>query len=40
MTRAGGALYGLAIGDALGMPTQSLSRQRVRDDYGVITGFL
>jgi ADP-ribosylglycohydrolase len=38
--RAGGALYGLAIGDALGMPTQSLSRQRVRDDYGVITGFL
>lgn len=40
MTRAGGALYGLAIGDALGMPTQSLSRRRVRDDYGVITGFL
>jgi ADP-ribosylglycohydrolase len=37
--RATGALYGLAIGDALGMPTQSLSRQRILDDFGVLTGF-
>jgi ADP-ribosylglycohydrolase len=26
-SRARGALYGLAIGDALGMPTQMLSRR-------------
>ncbi|MEV5707208.1 ADP-ribosylglycohydrolase family protein [Actinoallomurus sp. NPDC052274] len=43
MTRAGerasGTLYGLAIGDALGMPTQSLSRQQVKDVYGMLTGF-
>ncbi|MCO5993930.1 ADP-ribosylglycohydrolase family protein [Actinoallomurus rhizosphaericola] len=38
--RARGTLHGLAIGDALGMPTQSLSRQRVKDTYGVLTGFL
>ncbi|MEV5749174.1 ADP-ribosylglycohydrolase family protein [Actinoallomurus sp. NPDC052308] len=38
--RASGTLYGLAIGDALGMPTQSLSRQQVKDAYGVLTGFL
>ncbi|MFL6052842.1 MAG: ADP-ribosylglycohydrolase family protein [Actinoallomurus sp.] len=38
--RASGTLYGLAIGDALGMPTQSLSREHVKDTYGVLTGFL
>jgi len=27
--RARGALYGLAIGDALGMPTQLLSRPQI-----------
>jgi len=32
--RARGALYGLAIGDALGMPTQSLSRAEVVARYG------
>jgi ADP-ribosylglycohydrolase len=38
--RAAGALYGLAIGDALGMPTQSLSRERIRRDFGTtLTGF-
>ncbi len=37
--RAAGALYGLAIGDALGMPTQLLSREQVKDAYGVLTGF-
>jgi ADP-ribosylglycohydrolase len=32
--RAAGALYGLAIGDALGMPTESLSRAQVVARYG------
>lgn len=35
--RALGAFYGLALGDALGMPTQSLSREQIRDRYGRIT---
>jgi ADP-ribosylglycohydrolase len=34
-----GALYGLAIGDALGMPTQLLSRQRILETLGRLTGF-
>ena len=37
--RALGALYGLAIGDALGMPTQLLSRERIAARYGTLTGF-
>jgi ADP-ribosylglycohydrolase len=38
--RAAGALYGLAIGDALGMPTQSLPRALIIDRYGeVLNGF-
>jgi ADP-ribosylglycohydrolase len=37
--RARGALYGLAIGDALGMPTQMLSREDVAAHFGVIDGF-
>jgi ADP-ribosylglycohydrolase len=38
--RARGALYGLAIGDALGMPTQMLSRREITDRYGgMLTGF-
>jgi ADP-ribosylglycohydrolase len=32
--RAAGALYGLAIGDALGMPTESLPRAQVVARYG------
>ncbi len=32
--RAAGALYGLAIGDALGMPTESLPRSQVVARYG------
>ena len=32
--RALGALYGLAIGDALGMPTQMLSRERIVARFG------
>jgi ADP-ribosylglycohydrolase len=38
--RARGALYGLAIGDALGMPTQLLSRPQIVDRWGpLLTGF-
>jgi ADP-ribosylglycohydrolase len=38
-SRAAGALWGLAIGDALGMPTQLLSRQEIHTRYGSIRGF-
>jgi ADP-ribosylglycohydrolase len=38
--RARGALYGLAIGDALGMPTQMLSRPQIVARWGAfLTGF-
>jgi ADP-ribosylglycohydrolase len=38
--RALGALYGLAIGDALGMPTQSRSRPEIVARYGsLLAGF-
>jgi ADP-ribosylglycohydrolase len=40
LDRAHGALLGLALGDALGMPTQSLPREAVRERYGRITGFV
>ena len=33
-SRARGALYGLAIGDALGIPTQMLSRDEIRARWG------
>src|ERR1700744_3688543 len=36
--RARGALYGLAIGDALGMPTQLLSREQIIDRWGPLLG--
>jgi ADP-ribosylglycohydrolase len=39
-TRARGALYGLAIGDALGMPTQLLSRREITERWGgLLHGF-
>src|SRR5579862_6443002 len=39
-SRARGALYGLAIGDALGMPTQLLSRWQVMERWGpMLSGF-
>jgi hypothetical protein len=39
-SRATEALYGLALGDALGMPTQMLSRPQITARYGpVLTGF-
>jgi ADP-ribosylglycohydrolase len=34
-----GAFYGLAVGDALGMPTQSMSRARIAARYGPLTGL-
>jgi ADP-ribosylglycohydrolase len=38
--RAAGALYGLALGDALGMPTQMVPREQIVARYGVVlTGF-
>lgn len=37
--KAIGALLGLAIGDALGMPTQDLTPERIKADHGRITGF-
>ncbi len=35
-----GALLGLAIGDALGMPTAGLSPDAVRERYGEVEGYL
>ena len=37
-SRALGALYGLAVGDALGMPTQSLPRAEIVARYGAVVG--
>ncbi|WP_413104944.1 ADP-ribosylglycohydrolase family protein [Streptomyces sp. Inha503] len=37
--RALGALYGLAIGDALGMPTQIMSRRSIVARFGTVTDF-
>ncbi|MFL6098787.1 MAG: ADP-ribosylglycohydrolase family protein [Actinomycetales bacterium] len=39
LERARGALVGLAIGDALGMPTEGLPFETVRRRYGVLAGF-
>ena len=39
VARARGALYGLAIGDALGMPTQCLPRDAVQSLFGRLTWF-
>ncbi|MFE9249021.1 ADP-ribosylglycohydrolase family protein [Streptomyces sp. NPDC007088] len=39
LDRALGAYYGLALGDALGMPTQVMSRADVARVYGHLTGF-
>ena len=39
-SRAHGALAGLALGDALGMPTQAMSPEQIRAVYGRITGLV
>ncbi len=38
--RAGAALLGVALGDALGMPSQTLGRDEIRRRYGTITDFV
>lgn len=38
--RAMGALAGLALGDALGMPSQTLPQATIREKYGKITDFV
>ncbi|CAA9373963.1 MAG: ADP-ribosylglycohydrolase YegU [uncultured Propionibacteriaceae bacterium] len=37
--RARAALHGLAVGDALGMPTQLMARDQIAARFGVLTGF-
>ena len=39
-SRAYGTLAGLALGDALGMPTQAMSPEQIRAVYGRITGLV
>ncbi len=39
-SRACGALAGMAIGDALGMPSQTLSRSEIAQHYGEITTYV
>lgn len=39
MSRAVNTLVGLAVGDALGMPTQSMSRSAIAERYGAIDGL-
>ncbi|MDU2794291.1 MAG: PfkB family carbohydrate kinase [Actinomyces sp.] len=39
-SHAHGALAGLALGDALGMPTQAMSPEQIRAVYGRITGLV
>ena len=40
LSHAHGALAGLALGDALGMPTQAMSPEQIRAVYGRITGLV
>ena len=40
LSRAHGALAGLALGDALGMPTQAMSPEHIRAVYGRIAGLV
>ena len=40
LSHAYGALAGLALGDALGMPTQAMSPEQIRAVYGRITGLV
>jgi ADP-ribosylglycohydrolase len=39
LDRAYGALLGLAIGDALGMPTQYMPRSLISERFGLLAGF-
>lgn len=40
LDRVHGVLAGLAVGDALGMPTQSFTRQQIRERWGELTGLV
>jgi ADP-ribosylglycohydrolase len=40
LERSRGALWGLAIGDALGMATQSLPRELIASTWGLLDGFV
>jgi ADP-ribosylglycohydrolase len=40
LSQALGALTGVALGDALGMPSQTMSRDQIKTAYGRITGFV
>jgi len=40
VSRARGALVGVAVGDALGMPSQTFSREEIVVSFGRITSFL
>lgn len=40
LARATGCLYGVALGDAMGMPSELWPRKRVQRHFGRITGFL
>lgn len=40
LSRAYGAFAGLALGDALGMPTQAMSPEQIRAVYGRVTGLV
>jgi ADP-ribosylglycohydrolase len=39
-SRSRGALLGAAVGDAMGAPVEGMSRSAIREQYGVVTGFL
>ncbi len=38
--RALGALAGVALGDAMGMPTQTLTREQIKAIYGTVTDLV
>ena len=38
--RALASMTGLALGDALGMPTQSMSLSQIREDHGIVVEFV
>ncbi len=40
LDRATGALWGVALGDALGMPSQTLTRAQISESYGWIDDFV
>ena len=39
-SKVAGTIYGMALGDAMGMPSELWGRERVRNYFGKIEGFL